>query len=322
MSAYKIVHIAPTPLVGAPGKIAWAQRAKGHDAIAVALSDYPRGGPLERMFLDKTLIVDDFTRPTIERCIRDADIIHVHNYLLAEQSNWLLRLNTRAAFVYQAHSPLREGPLYVDRTQECARLNFRARLVVGQYSGRFFPSFIPVPNLIIEPPSIKLRKSGEMLRVMFSPTHKNSGRWSNKHSDVLDETLTALTGLRKIEVVRPAAAVPPETLLAMRRTCHVTIDEIVTGAFHMVSLEGLCAGNVVVNRADYFAKATFSTFCDGEMPPFRYADDGSIGDVLLGLAEDPEQTVRLQQGSYDYFRRHCDPLKLVEVFDAVYKSAL
>jgi hypothetical protein len=110
--------------------------------------------------------------------------------------------------------------------------------------------------------------------------------------------------------------------MAVRRTCHVTIDEIATGGFHMVSLEGLCAGNVVINRADYFGKATFSTFCSGEMPPFTYADDSCIREVLLLLVEDVDETARLQMASHDYFRCHCDPLKLVEVFDAAYQSIL
>jgi hypothetical protein len=319
MSALKIVHITPTPLVGAPGKIAWVQRMKGHEALAVALSDYPKGGALEKMFLDRTLIIDDFTNSHIEENIRNADIVHIHNFLPHNRVNWLRELNQTAAYVYQAHSPLREGPLYANRAIEDERFDFKLKLVVGQFQGRFHASHIPVPNLVISPPSIRLRRPKEKLRVMFTPTHKQTGRWNSKHSPGLKETLSALESLGKIDVLSIEQPVLPETLMEVRRGCHVSIDEIATGGFHMVSLEAMCAGNIAVNRADYFSKATFAKFCDDKFPPFLYADDGCIADVLLKLADDWEETARRQQASYDYFRRYCNPLRLVEVFDAAYQ---
>lgn len=321
MSAHKIVHISPTPLVGAPGKIAWAQRMKGHDALAVALSDYPKGGPLEKMFMDQTLMIDDFTRDCIEASIRSADIIHVHNFIPKERVNWLRELNQAASYVYQVHSPLREGPLYVERGGEDAPFNFNVKLVVGQYCGRFYPTFLPVPNVILASPSVNLRQKGERLRVMFSPTHKQEGRWNSKYSRQLETTLLSLSNLGKIQVISPKEPVPPETLMTIRRSCHVSIDEIVTGGFHMVSLESMCAGNIAINRADFFARSTFSTFSEGVMPPFVYADDGSISEVLMRLADDWEETARLQKESVDYFRRYCDPLRLVEFFDAAYECS-
>lgn len=320
MSVLKIFHITPTPLVGAPGKIAYAQQMKGHDSLAVALSDYPKGGPLEKRFLDRTLVIDDFSRDHIENAIKSANIIHVHNFLPPDCVNWLLRLNPSAEYVYQAHSPVREGPLYVSRAEGDELFDFKVKLVVGQHQGRFYPNFLPVPNLVLSPPSLRLRQKGERLRVMFSPTHKQVGRWTSKHSQPLNEVLMALSRLGKIEIISPQKPVHPETLMVIRRSCHVSIDEISTGGFHMVSLEAMCAGNVAINRADYFGMATFSGFCDGSLPPFLYADDGSIAETLLRLADDWKETARRQKESYDYFRRYCNPLRLIEVFDAAYQS--
>lgn len=320
MSALNIVHITPTPLVGAPGKIAWAQRMKGHEALAVALSDYPKGGPLEKKFLDRTVLLGDFSRHHIEERIMLADIIHLHNFVTKEHERWLQELNQTAAYVYQAHSPKREGPLYFDRAGGNKQIDFKLKLVVGQHWGRFYPSYLPVPNLILSPPSIQLRRPEEKLRVMFSPTHRHAGRWTSKYSPALEAALSALENIGKLEIIALKDPVPPETLMEVRRSCHVSIDEIATGGFHMVSLEAMCAGNIAINRADHFAKATYAGFCDGEMPPFLYANDGCIADVLLRLADDWEETARRQQASYDYFRRYCDPMRLVEVFDAAYQS--
>jgi len=320
MSGLNIVHISPTPLVGAPGKIAIAQKYKGNHAIAVALSDYPQGGPLAGKFLANTLMIDEFTRDYIESSIRAAAFIHVHNFLPPSELKWLKKLNSSAVYVYQAHSPLREGPLYTERAGEYSEIDFQLKLVVGQYCGRFYPTFTPVPNLVLAPPSIKLRQKGEPLRVMFSPTHRQIGRWNSKYSKGLEEALAAYAKLDMVELVSPPKPVGPETLMELRRSCHVTIDEISTGAFHMVSLEGLCAGNVVINRADYFSRATYAGFCEGTMPPFLYADDSTIGEVLLHLIKSPDETARLQMQSYEYYVKYCNPLRLIEVFDASYEK--
>lgn len=321
MSALNIVHITPTPLVGSPGKIAFTQRLKGYNAIAVALSDYPKGGPLENKFLENTLMITDFTRKYINERISNADIIHIHNYLPSDKYLWLQELNQKAIFAYQVHSPQREGPLYVLRAEKLSPIKYDVKFVVGQHWGRFYPDYIAVPNLILSPPSINLRKKAEKLRVIFSPTHKHIGRWTSKYSAILEEALIALSKAGKIELIRPEHPIHPNILMWMRSNCHVTIDEIATGGFHMVSLEGLCAGNVVINRADYFAKATFANFCKNNIPPFVYADENSIFDVLLELANNIDKTAKLQKDSFDYFKDFCNPLELVEIYNKAYKYA-
>lgn len=318
MSALNIVHITPTPLVGSPGKIAFVQRLKGHNAISVALSDYPKGGPLENKFLENSMVITSFTSKYINECVSSADVIHIHNYLPNDKYLWLMELNQKAIFAYQVHSPQREGPLYVLRAEK-SPVEYEVKFVVGQHWGRFYPDYIAVPNLILSPPSINLRKKDEKLRVMFSPTHKHNGRWTSKYSAALEESLITLSKANKIELVCPEQPVHPNILMWVRRNCHVTIDEIATGGFHMVSLEGLCAGNIVINRADYFAKVTFANFCKNNMPPFIYADENNIFDVLLELSNSVDKTAKLQKDSFSYFKDFCNPLEHVEIYNKAYK---
>ena len=319
MSKHNIVHISPTPLVGSPGKIAHAQRIKGKNSIAVVLSDYPQKGPLAGFFLQNSLLFNEFTKKYIERSIKEAEIIHIHNYLSEKDVEWLGKLNIDANYVYQAHSPLREGPLYFDRVEKSLPFEFKAKLVVGQHWGRFYPDYTHVPNIILSPPSLKLRKPGEKLRVMFSPTHKHSGRWTDKHSKALTSALQALSSLKRIELLSPERPVHPEMLLQIRRSCHVSIDEIATGGFHMVSLEAFCTGNIAINKADFFAKNAFSAFSEGEMPPFLYADDLSIVDLISKLADDHKYTINWQKKGYEFFEKFCDPRRLIEFYDAAYE---
>jgi len=315
---YKIVHISQTPLVAAPSKVALAQRLIGHDAIAIALNDYPNNGPLFGKFIEDYILENEFTKPLIDAAIAEADIIQIHNDIPPAWAERLLHANQTAKYFYQVHSPLREGPLYLPRQNDIG-LPFLANFVVGQFQPRIHNEHIFVPNIIHDIPSAKLRKKGEKLRVIFSPTHLRPGRWNNKHVGELDTAIESLVNLGKIEAVIPKNPVSPKNLMAVRKTCHVTIDEIATGGFHQVSVEGLAAGNVTINRADYFCKAVFSTFSEGTPPPFVYSNGASIAETLEDLANDWEKTAAIQQNSMNYFKKYLTPKKMARIFDNAYE---
>lgn len=316
---YKIVHISQTPLVAAPSKIAMAQRMIGHDAIAIALTDYPNNGPLFGKFIDDYIVEDEFTKPLVDSAIHSADIIHIHNDIPPTWAERLLHANQTAKYFYQVHSPLREGPLYLPR-QTDIKLPFSGNLVVGQFQPRIHTHHTFVPNIIHDIPTGNIRKKGEKLRVIFSPTHLRPGRWNNKYVSELDVAMSSLVRLGKIEAVIPDKPVSPKILMAMRKTCHVTIDEIATGGFHQVSIEGLAAGNVTINRADYFCKAVFSSFSEGVQPPFMYATGQCIAEKLETLANDWEKTAEIQESSLNYFKSFLTPDKMAKVFDNAYEN--
>ncbi|BFT62221.1 hypothetical protein [Pseudomonas moorei] len=316
---YKIVHISQTPLVAAPAKVALAQRMSGHETVAIAIKDYPINGPLAGKFIEDFLIEDEFTKGIIDEAISKADIIHIHNDLPQEWTTRLLHANQTAKYVYQVHSPLREGPLYLPRDSSLG-LPFSLKLVVGQFQPRIHQDHVFVPNIIHDTPSVRPRRKGEKLKVIFSPTHLRPGRWNNKYVEQLDTALQSLVKLGKIEAIIPDKPVSPKALMAVRRSCHVSIDEIATGGFHQVSIEGLAAGNVTINKADYFSKTVFSTFSNGEKPPFVYADGESIASTLEDFANDWEKTAEQQLVSYNYFKKHLTPIKMSSIFDKAYET--
>lgn len=323
-SARKILHLSRTPLVAAPVKVTTAlNRYTDYEAALIVAEDYPK--PLAGMFLGDSIVYSD--QPPIssicETLVRDADVIHIHNDL-PQQLQQLVRRASKPSvrFVYQVHSPLREGPIFFDRS-EALGFEFSAKLAIPHTAHRFLPDYRLVPNLILFKPSVRPLDQDEPIRVIFSPAHRRTGlRWSDKVSEPLEHALAALRALRAAEII-DIKGISPVALAELRRTTHVTIDEIVTGAFHQVSLEGLAAGNAVVNNADFLAVESLKMICGTtDDPPFVRLSDDDVGTGLMALVRDRERLRRVQQASYDYFMEHLRPDKLIRHFKAVYDEVL
>lgn len=321
----RIAHVAPTPLVRAPERLSEAlNRAGGFSSTAIVLADYP--GELGGKFIQQAILWPEgrWERPDDAAAValREADIIHVHNRLPAPVALLLARVGERARFVYQVHSPLREGPLYT-RADETMGLPFERLLAVCHIHPRLYDDHIPVPNIIDAPPSLVPLADGQKPRVLYCPSHPRPGRWNGKHSQVLEDLLRALDRAGDIEAVIPERKLSPYELMTLRRTTHISIDEILTGGFHQVSLEGLCAGNVVINNADHFSCAMLQEAADARLePPFVRMSESLATDRLRALVRDPDRIRALQRASFEYFRDRLRPERLVRRFTTLYEAIL
>jgi glycosyltransferase involved in cell wall biosynthesis len=137
----------------------------------------------------------------------------------------------------------------------------------------------------------------------------------------LDRALEDLDRLDIIDRIVPTTPMHPDDLFELRRGCHVSVDEIITGGFHQVSLEGLATGNAVVNGADFFSKAVLAEAAGAaEMPPFVHAEPDSVEDVLLKLARTPDWLREIQAASSRYFAAHLSPEALAARFCRLYEE--
>jgi hypothetical protein len=323
-SARRILHASRTPLVAAPAKVVTALNLyTDYEAALILAQDYPK--PLTGLFVGDSILYSDSApiSTVCEDLVRRADLIHIHN----DVPRSLLQLVRRAArpscrFVYQVHSPLREGPIFFDRSEELG-FELGARLAIPHCAHRFLADYRMVPNLILFKPSVRPIGADEPMRVIFSPAHRRTGgRWNDKVSEPLERALGALQALRAAEVL-DIKGMTPAVLTELRRSTHVTIDEIVTGAFHQVSLEGLATGNAVVNNADFFAVQSLKMVCGTtDEPPFVRLSDHDVGTELLALVRDRDRLRRIQQASHDFFMAHLRPDKLIRHFSQVYDEVL
>ena len=318
MLGCKVLHLSSTPLVGAPTKISKTLCDIGVDSSCIILKDYPIHSGLSDCFIGDACLAKDNIDKVIAKCV-SADIIHIHNDIPISLVKSLLILKDKK-FIYQVHSPLREGPLFYERSKYFG-LNFAKKLVVAQYQPRLYPNYTLVPNITLFKPCVTYRKKDEALKVMFSPSHKRGGRWNSKVCNRTEQAIEAVSSRNDVEIIFLNNPQHPDALFKARCLAHVTIDEVLTGAYHQVSLEGLCSGNVVFNRADYFSMASLRSVAGSKVfPPFIFTEPRTLEANLIKFAESVELTNTLQKESIDYYSTYLSPHKLINKYVEIYQE--
>ncbi|WP_219861226.1 hypothetical protein [Vreelandella piezotolerans] len=325
LSNLKVVHLSESPLVGAPGKISNALCRIGVNSISYVKKDYPlKSGGLGGFFMDNSILINSSIKSnefdSFVFNLSQADVIHIHNWIDLSLFESVLKYCYKAKFVYHVHSPLREGPLFDEKSGNFP-VDFSARLVVSQYQPRHYQGYTVVPNIVLENPALSLREKSKPLKVLYSPSHKRDGRWNNKGSSEVTDILKSLKASGHIEMYSIDQPINPKALFQIRRMCDVTIDEIVTGAFHQVSLEGLCAGNVVINNADFFTQQIFQHSVGAEMPPpFVKSDEKTILDNLIALSKDVDYCNAVKRKGFEYFSENLIPENLANRYLKIYEE--
>ena len=317
----RALQISKTPLVAAPSRIAGSLvKYTDWDSLHFYEQDYP--GDLKKSFVADAVSVDLKNKHSLE-VFADyaigADIIHVHNMISKDLAEWLKKNVSSAKFIYHVHSPVREGPLYLDKWREIA-LDFDSFFVVAQFHPRMYPQFVPMPNIVPWEPVASISGSDE-LSILYSPSHRRSGRWNTKVSSELDRALELSKRKEHVKVISLDKPILPKDLYMLRKHSSITIDEISTGGFHMVSLEGLMCGNVVINGADEFSIASFRGSTESqERPPFVFATPKTIEQDLMSLIDDRELLTKTQMASSNYASTVLRADKLIRRYVRAYEE--
>ncbi len=315
-----ILHLSKTPLVGAPGKLAkFLRNNLNVESFHYCEHDYP--GELKNIFLSESICLNsnDQLFHVLAEKIKMADVIHVHNDVSAKIVELIKKCASKnARYIYQVHSPLKEGPNFIDLSEHSS-LKFDRKLVVSQYHPRLYVDYTPVPNVIDFDGELNLIRDNEIPRVIFSPAHtRTGGRWNDKVSPNLTKVLSYLDELGDISLINPGK-LTPRALFEIRKSCHITIDEIATGGFHQVSLEGLAAGNVVINNSDFISTYYFEALSKGSSSsPFYTMNESNCYERIKELIFDKEKIRHYQRSSKSYFEKYLGQSVTTDIFKSVY----
>lgn len=321
-----IVHLSPSVLAGAPGMLARAQtELLGHRATHLRVGDY---GHFRDLVSSSSLALtpQEHDHDLFRRHVEDADVIHVHNYVPILLMHWISEIDglDERVFIYQLHSPSRERPVFADLSAQHG-FDWHARLVVAQVQPRMFPDHRPVPNCLYRDNISSDRRSlvhrpHEPVRVIFTPSTRSRKRWAAKTSPKFETALKVLKDDRRFSFIR-TSEVSPERVMALRSVSDISIDEVVTGGFHLVSYEGLASGNAVINGADEISMASLAMgLGTSDQPPFVVCTEETFLEEMLALANNRQRLADVREAGFDYFWKYLEAGRIASMYQEIYES--
>lgn len=282
----------------------------------------------------------DWTRDRDEAmsCIESADILHLHHYFDLERNPFgidfsaLRRRGKR--LVRQFHS----GPYHVAGGQpKKIREAIESpvpQLVVAQYQERYYPRARLVPNLVpLEDESYRpLAAAGhlESLRIFFAPSSA-SAAWEHREAIRRWETKGFPETVRMLDDVKRRSSsvvadirhdMPHSECLRARQAADLSIDDLVTGSFHLSSLEGLAQGVPTLAFLDARTLAILEEMTGTSVHPWINCRLEDAADRLIALAEEPANRSELRRTARDWMVRYWNDRDLVRHFTDAYAYLL
>lgn len=317
----RVVHITENPIAGAPMNLSAALNKWQGDKVQsrhIASSDRN-----ENRVFKYDLLTNVHSYEEISKVMRDADILHFHNFYskceLFRRWPELWKTALRKKRCWQVHSPrdtgwmdLEEGLRDVDATH----------LVIGQYHPRQWPEIKHiVPNVIdiTEPELMPIKRDWSApMRVAYSPSRIGLKGWDDKGHQVVSPILQKLVneGLITAEIIFDKSHAE---CLAHRAKAHISIDEVMTGSYHLVSLESMAQGLCTIAGLDTVQIATLKDLTGGDSLPWFLAKPRDLEEKLRMLAGSSAVVERYAHDSRKWMERYWHPKTTTARFVEIYE---
>lgn len=289
----KIVHFSHTPLVGAPGRISRAiSELDDHESRWVVLHD--NYGSME---FDIDWLWSEDKEEVIEYT-RNADVIHLHNYIDLNTIDFLPinfedMWKRKVPIVRQFHSHPEFIAKYmgvpVERVITCPI----PKLVIAQFQERYYQNAFLVPNIVnsnIE----KVQNTERVLQVGFAPSSFRSAhdsRWYTKGypetRKVLKRIEKKLNRVEKLIKLDFIENVSHKDCIERKSKCDLFIDDLVTGSYHLNTLESLSLGIATMCYIDRRLSRVLREFSGSDEFPVINVGLENIEPVLSYLSMNP-----------------------------------
>ncbi|GFK95408.1 hypothetical protein NNJEOMEG_03271 [Fundidesulfovibrio magnetotacticus] len=318
----KVLHFSLTPLAGMPVRL--VQALNRHTRVQARLADRSRFGRY-----DHDLVMDEDPEAVLQAA-RDADILHLHNYLDLDSDRFApldFRALQRAGkrVVRQFHTE----PGFVARTMGITPEALLAQdipaLVIAQHPERLYRKAYVAPNFIPESRA-EYAPCAEPTRwdVFYNPT-MNAGawedRWNTKGTPQVLPLLRSLEAegwrVRRVTHIRPLAEALPE-----KRSSRICLDDLVTGSYHLTGLEALAMGVCAVNFLDERSQTLIRHFSGASGHPYVNARLEEAPAVLRRLLADPDLTRELGLRGRRWLLDHWSEARMIGHYVRAYELLL
>lgn len=330
----QVVHFSLTPLAGSPIRIVNALRRHTSWYARLIVLDPAAYGT--RTFEGDLVWSRD--REEAWSCIESADILHLHHYFDLAHNPFELdftELQRRGKrLIRQFHS----GPFHIaggqmSRVTEIIQSPV-SQLVVAQYQERYFPNARVVPNLVPLQDDLYRPLGAPNLtaavKIFFAPSSPHSAwksgeamaRWENKGSPETAAMLERLSARNPLVVADIRRDMPHAECLRARQAADLSIDDLVTGSFHLSSLEGLAQGVPTLAFLDPRTLSVLAEMAGTPTHPWINCRLENAEDQLASLAAQPELRYMLGQSARDWMTRYWNDRDLVCHFTDAYAHIL
>lgn len=317
----KVVQLTENPIAGAPMNLNLALNKWQGGRVQsrhIAFSDRNEG----RVF-KSDLLTPEATYEELRKVIVEADILHFHNFYsnqdLFRRHPDLWTIARTKKRVWQVHS--QRDTAWVN-LEEGLRDRSARHLVIGQYHPRQWPECEVVPNIIDITESAltpRERDWNNPLRVAFSPSRIRFQGWDNKGYDETVPVLQELVNRRLIhaEIIFDK---PHDECLERRSRSHIAIDEIVTGSYHLCSLEALSQGCVTIAGLDELQIKTIKDLTGADKIPWIMAYPETLKQKLTLMANDPYGCKMRGEVSRKWMEKYWHPRDMTNRFVEIYEG--
>ncbi len=311
----KVLHVASTPLAGSPIRMC---RLLDSGEYFSALSICRKNTYDDGRLFDYDIVYEPFKAKEsdvelMRQLIKECDIIHFHNEAYHQRFGIFKEIPSSKPVCVQWHS----GP---DEIAHRLGISIREAMdfqniptfVVAQKQSRFYPNAIPVPNVVdIRLPEYQVvQRDIDTIHISYSPAGDAQSYERLCRDKGMNMILNALriTKERYSEKVsiHILQGIPLQKCIQMKQKCHITIDDIKSGGYHMVSLEGFAHASATIANPDTTTKEFLSNFtgCPVEELPWFEASEEDIVERLSELIENVDLIERIGQNSRRWMEKY------------------
>ena len=327
-----VLHLAKTPLVGSPYRV--CQALSNFDDVKARSVVLNPSAYSDRSF-DSDLTWDEDREEIIE-LIDQADILHLHNYIHLDSTdfspvNFRRYWNSGKVIVRQFHSHPQHIAKISGETVNQINSCPIPKLVLAQYHERYYAQAKIVPNIVfdsVDTPNSLQRNQG-ILRICYSPSTfhpARSQRWDTKG---YPETIKLLKWIKKsaykqgtpveIDVIEQ---VSHAECLRRKALADIAIDDLVTGSYHMSTLESLVLGSAVFTFMDQRVLQAIQEVSGRQDFPALNVPLEEAKHVILELIKQPELVRLIGIESRQWMLDHWSPEKMAGIFLRHYNEVL
>jgi nucleotide-binding universal stress UspA family protein len=309
----RVLHLSDTQLSGSPVRIVDMLNRHAEGVEARHMVWHPTMGyrSFKTDLVSSTMAADE-----AQSWLAWADIIHFHNRWRRQEifQKHGLEVPKRPA-VIQVHSPRQSEDF---RDEVASKLPLA---IIAQYHVRQWPelSYI-VPNVVDisdEPYVSRVRVPGNSLpTVSYAPSNTNAMGWDNKGYGVVAPFLKRLrfSGAINFQLL---VGKPHDEVLAAKADADIGIDEVVTGSYHLSSLEYLAFGIPCIAHLDALTEKVVKVLTGAATLPWTPATRATFTGVVSAILQQRDWAARGLEAA-SWMARYWSPETLARHYCELY----